>query len=68
MIDQPVRSIIKTVSWRITGSASTFLIAFLISGNFNVASSIAVIQIIANTLLYYVHERIWNKINFGRYR
>ncbi len=49
-----------------TGSASTFLISFLISGDFTIAGSIALIQITANTLLYYVHERIWNKIKWGQ--
>jgi len=60
------RTVAKTISWRITGSASTFLISFLISGNFAVASSIALIQITANTILYFVHERIWNKIKWGQ--
>jgi uncharacterized membrane protein len=68
MVDQPIRSFIKTISWRITGSLSTFLIAFLISGDFSIAGSIAVIQIVANTVLYYIHERVWNCISFGRQR
>jgi uncharacterized membrane protein len=68
MIDRPIRSIIKTISWRVTGSLSTFLIAFLISGNFTTAGTIAIVQLIANTILYYVHERVWNQINFGRYK
>lgn len=66
MIDTNIRSIFKTISWRITGSFSTFMISYLILGSFTVASSIAIIQIIANTLLYYIHERVWNKISWGR--
>ena len=66
MSDLNKRTVAKTISWRITGSASTFLISFLISGNFAVASSIALIQITANTILYFVHERIWNKIKWGQ--
>jgi uncharacterized membrane protein len=60
--DSNKRSLVKTVSWRITGSFSTFMISYLILGSFAVASSIAIVQIIANTILYYVHERVWNKI------
>jgi uncharacterized membrane protein len=41
------------------------MISYLISGNFAIAGSIATIQIIANTLLYFIHERIWNKIPWG---
>ena len=66
MIDSNNRSIAKTISWRLTGSFSTFMISYLILGSFSVAGSIAIIQIIANTLLYYLHERVWNKINWGR--
>lgn len=66
MIETNKRSIAKTISWRLTGSFSTFMISYLILGSFTIASSIAIIQIIANTLLYYLHERVWNKINWGR--
>ena len=66
MIDSTNRSIAKTISWRLTGSFSTFMISYLILGSFSIAGSIAIIQIIANTLLYYLHERVWNKIDWGR--
>ena len=66
MIDSNNRSIAKTISWRLTGSFSTFMISYLILGSFSIAGSIAIIQIIANTLLYYLHERVWNKIDWGR--
>ena len=59
------RSLAKTISWRITGSFSTFLITYLISGNFAIASSVAVVQITANTILYFIHERIWNRFSWG---
>jgi uncharacterized membrane protein len=66
MSDTARRSLVKTVSWRLTGSGATFLISYLIAGDFAVAGTIAVIQLISNTLLYFVHERIWNKIGWGR--
>jgi uncharacterized membrane protein len=65
-MDQPKRSIVKTISWRLTGSSATFLIAFLLTGNFAIAGVIGVTQMISNTILYYVHERIWNKITWGQ--
>jgi uncharacterized membrane protein len=66
MQDSQSRSIIKTVSWRVTGSAATFVIAWIIGGDLAVAGTIAVIQIVANTMLYYVHERAWNIVSWGR--
>jgi uncharacterized membrane protein len=65
--DQHRRSLVKTVSWRITGTGATFLISYLVLGNVMVAGSIAVIQLIANTALYFVHERIWNIVKWGRH-
>jgi uncharacterized membrane protein len=66
-VDSKKRSIVKTVSWRVTGSFSTFMISYLILGDFSIAGSIAIIQITANTLLYYFHERLWDKIKWERY-
>jgi len=65
-MDAPRRSLVKTVSWRITGSSATFAIAYLMTGDFAVAGVIGVAQMISNTILYYVHERIWNKIQWGQ--
>ena len=66
MTDQPKRSLVKTITWRITGSGATFLISYIISGNLTIAGTIAVIQVVANTLLYFIHERVWNRISWGR--
>ena len=60
------RSVAKTISWRVTGSLSTFLISFILLGDFVVAGSIAMVQITVNTVLYFIHERVWNKIKWGR--
>jgi uncharacterized membrane protein len=64
--EKPLRSIVKTVSWRITGSSATFLIAYIMTGNLAIAGVIGIIQMISNTILYYIHERIWNKVSWGR--
>jgi uncharacterized membrane protein len=64
--DLPRRSLVKTISWRLTGSGATFLIAWLIAGNFAVAGTIAVVQLISNTVLYFIHERVWNRVSWGR--
>lgn len=66
MIDQPCRSLIKTITWRITGSSATLLIAYVLIGNFAIAGIIGATQMISNTILYYVHERVWNKIAWGQ--
>jgi uncharacterized membrane protein len=66
MNDTKTRSLVKTVTWRITGSGATFAISYLISGNVAIAGSIAIVQLVSNTVLYFLHERVWNKIQWGR--
>lgn len=66
MVDAHYRSIIKAISWRLIGTCDTTLIAFIITGKFKFAISIGLIELITKTLLYYLHERIWNKIPLGR--
>lgn len=65
-MDTTRRTLSKTISWRITGSLSTFLISYLITGSFSMSGVIAIVQITVNTLLYYIHERVWNKIHWGK--
>ena len=60
------RSILKAASWRLWGTIDTILIAFLITGKVKLAVSIGAIEIFTKTAFYYLHERLWNKINFGR--
>jgi uncharacterized membrane protein len=66
VIDKPKRSLIKTITWRITGSGATFGISYLILGNFVIAGSIATIQLVTNTVLYFIHERVWDRVKWGR--
>ena len=66
MNDTPNRSLVKTISWRITGSTATFAISYAVLGDVSVSGTIAVIQLTFNTLLYFVHERVWNRVQWGR--
>lgn len=66
-MDSKLRTFVKTLSWRLTGTGATFLISLLISNNISVAGTIATIQLVANTVLYYIHERVWNKISWEKH-
>lgn len=66
MSDSYRRSLAKTISWRITGSGATFAISYAVLGNLTVSGTIAVIQLTFNTLLYFAHERVWNRIKWGQ--
>mgnify|MGYP006277241453 CR=1 FL=1 len=68
MKDLHRRSLLKALTWRLTGSGSTFLISWLITGDLVVAGSILGIHFLTNTALYVVHERVWNNIQWGKER
>lgn len=60
------RSFYKALTWRILASLDTFLVSFIITGRFDWATSIAIFEIITKSIIYYLHERIWNKVKWGR--
>lgn len=60
------RTIAKTITWRITAILSTFIIALIFTGEMIIAGAIGLVDGIISTILYFIHERAWNKVNFGR--
>jgi uncharacterized membrane protein len=60
------RSVAKAISWRATGSLDTFFIAVVITGSLTLAGGVALTEILTKTALYYVHERVWAIITWGR--
>jgi len=60
------RSAIKAITWRIIGTADTFAISWIITKEPVTAGAIASVEVLTKTILYYFHERGWNKINWGR--
>jgi uncharacterized membrane protein len=60
------RSLVKAISWRIWGTIDTFVISYIILGKAKLALAISGIEILTKILGYYIHERVWNKIKWGR--
>ena len=60
------RSLAKAISWRVTGTLDTFVISYIITGHAMLAGSIAGTELLTKILLYYLHERAWAKIPWGR--
>ena len=64
--EKPIRSIVKSLSWRIIGTLDTVLISWLVTGALTVAFSIGAIELITKMVLYFFHERVWNAIKWGK--
>jgi len=60
------RSALKAMTWRIIGTADTFVISWAITKEPITAGAIASFEVFTKTILYYFHERGWNKVKWGR--
>ncbi len=74
--DTPGRSLAKAISWRIVASLTTFLITFIIfrrytDKTFNetleTSTWVLFFDVIIKILFYYLHERLWTNISWGKY-
>ncbi|MEI6122932.1 MAG: DUF2061 domain-containing protein [Bacteroidota bacterium] len=64
--DSKPRSLVKGISWRIIGTIDTFVIAYFFFHKTSIALPIAITEVFTKILLYFFHERLWNKIRFLR--
>jgi uncharacterized membrane protein len=60
------QSLLKTISWRLVATTTTFIISGAVLNEFNeIALFIALLELISKFILYYFHERIWIRIPLG---
>ena len=60
------RSILKTLSWRLLATLTTIALVWLFTGHPGTAFTVGGIEIILKMILYYLHERAWDRTSFGR--
>jgi uncharacterized membrane protein len=68
--DTAKRSFAKGVCWKIIGGIITALIVYYLATLGYTAKDMAwvvlVCQFTVNTVAFFIHDRIWNKFNWGR--
>lgn len=64
--DKPYISLLKSISWRIVGTIDTILISYIITGEISSALSIGGFEVFTKMILYYFHERAWNRAKKNR--
>lgn len=62
------RSFIKGASWRVVGTIDTIMLSWLFTGAIKTALKIGGIEVFTKIILYYIHERVWLRLNTGRVR
>ena len=63
---RPTGSLVNAISRRATGTIDTFVVSLLVTRHVGVALSIGSIELSTKLTLYYLHERAWNRLAFGR--
>ena len=60
------RQIAKAITFRVLGTLDTILASWFVTGSFEVGAMIGGIEIITKIILYFLHERVWDKyIKYG---
>ena len=60
------RSIVKTISYRVIVVILDFIAVYLFTGQIKIALGFTIVSNIYTTIVYFIHERIWDKIKWGR--
>ena len=60
------RSLVKAASWRAIGSIDTFVLSWIFTGHVGIAGTIAGTEVFTKIGLYYVHERFWAALHWGK--
>lgn len=66
MTETVVRSTAKTLSYRLLGSSVTFVISYVFTGEIIISASISATEFVLKPMMYWLHERVWNKVKWGR--
>ena len=66
MEESKKRSLLKGISWRITGTIDTLILSYFFTGSIQIALAIGSTEVVTKVVLFYFHERFWNKLSWGK--
>jgi uncharacterized membrane protein len=66
-MESRTRSLLKAISWRVTATVTTIIIAYFITGQVDAALAIGSIEFVLKFVIYYAHERAWLKVRVGQH-
>ena len=59
------RSLVKSISWRVICIVASIFISLLLTGKWDIAVLIGTVYNVVTMVLYYFHERLWNRVKWG---
>ncbi len=60
------RSVVKALTWRILGTVSTTVLVFIFTRRFSLSLAVGGMEFVSKIGLYWFHERVWDRLRFGR--
>lgn len=66
--ESSLRSLLKAITYRITGTVTTGLITYGVTGELTTALAVGSIEPFIKLIVYFVHERIWQRVPIGTVR
>ena len=64
--EKTMRSLGKVATWRILVTITNFIGGYISSGSWMVGLGVVSFALVVNSILYYFHERAWNRIDAGK--
>ncbi len=66
MIETPLRSAVKALSWRVIATLTTISLVFAFTRRLTLALGVGALEVVCKLLFYYAHERAWNLTRWGK--
>lgn len=66
MTERRMRTIVKAITWRATATFITTALVYVFTGKLALAAQVGVLEMLLKILAYYLHERAWGRVSWGR--
>lgn len=66
IIETKLRSVLKTLTWRVIATVTTIGLVYLFFGKLETAAAVGGIEVVLKVLFYFLHERAWGRSSIGR--
>ena len=66
--ESALRSVLKAITYRITGSVTTALVTFGVTGEYATALAVGSVEPFVKLVIYFLHERAWQRVPIGTVR
>lgn len=66
MYETHTRSIVKSLLWRVVATLTSLVVTYEFTHSLGLATTVSLVGAAIGTALYYIHERIWDSVHWGR--